>query len=296
MSSSTNSTTTNNSTTNTSAPRCHHAAGWLVAAPLALTLALSACGPLYHAEGIDPDDPAEPACLGEPGLPGVPGGPGGTINLRYSSLQGSVAQLKAALRVEGGAGGLPGPYGEPAPPPEARAEGILGPQGAAGQAQLDQVSGLTFDQTGIADDDALHASAGNLYIKTKTLDAGPLRVKRLTVAPGVTLKLSGGWIIEADEVLVGPGAAIIVSDLGQKTHNVLGNTVGDKGGALVLRARKLELLGDLVLSGRPGEPEQAGNAGGQLELELGELHLGPTSVIDVGGGAGGQGNAGRSCR
>ena len=259
-------------------------------------LALGACGPIHQDEGIDPPLPDhEASCTGEPGLPGATGGAGGGIFVRFGALQGLLTQLASAMRVEGGAGGLPGAHGLPLPPPERRVEGSPGQRGMTGSAHFEHVPGFALDLTGVAQDDLLHASAGQLTIKTRTLDYGPLRIKRLIVDPGVTLKLSGGWIIEADEVLVGPGAAIIVSDRGERTQNVLGNTVGDEGGTLVLRARKLDLLGDLVVSGRAGEQGQPGHPGGRLELELGELRLGPGVVLDASGGAGGQGKAGRSC-
>lgn len=252
-------------------------------------LGLAACGGLEPGEGLPEQVPPQPSsCTRQPGLPGGKGGDGGRIELRYRTLEGTdVHDLLAALQADGGRAGAPG-----FPPPDP----IPVNDGKPGKVELEQDPDLVVTlPPDVAPDDELLVSSGNIYLKTKTIDAGPLRVRRVEIAPGATLRLSGGWVIEADEVTVHPGASIVISDLGDRTENVFGNTVGSKGGTLVLRARRLELDGAIIAAGLPGEPTQPGQPGGILKLELEQLRLGSEAAIDVGGGDGGAGEAGRAC-
>jgi len=255
-----------------------------------LVATLAACG------GIEEDTtlrPVGPTGLGEPGEPGAPGGAGGRVTVRYGALQqASPAELLDALDVVGGGGGAPGAHGEPDPAGAAPAR--PGADGRDGSPSLWQDPGLALDLSGVEPDDALLVSAGDIYLKTKLLQ-GPLRVRRVVVAPGVSLQLSGGWVIEADEVLVSPGASIVVSDRGEKTKDVLGSAVGHHGGDLVLRARKLELYGDIIASGEAGATGEAGGDGGQVLVEAETLLLGDGAGIHAAGGAGGAGADGQAC-
>jgi hypothetical protein len=272
------------------------AANNLIAGSL-IALTLTGCG-LYDAthDQVVEDEP--PGCVGEPGKPGAPGGDGGNITVRYLRVEGPVNQLVAGLQVNGGQGGLRGLHGEPRPLsiPLQTQEQDRGPEGRAGGVAVYQVPELQVDLDDIQPDDALFVSAGELYLKTKTIGPGPLRVRKMVVAPNVSLELSGGWIIEAEQIVISPGASIVVTDRGDRSKNVMGSTVGHAGGSLVLRASKLELYGDIVASGRAGEQGQPGHPGGEVLLEAEQLVIGNSFLVDAGGGAGGQGGPGASCR
>jgi hypothetical protein len=252
-------------------------------------LGLAACGGIEPGEGLPEQVPPQPAsCTRQPGQPGGPGGDGGRVEVRYRTLEGAdVHELVAMLQADGGQAGAPG-----FPPPDQPAV----TDGKPGVVEVEQDSELVVTlPPDVAPDDELLVSSGNIYLKTKTIDAGPLRVRRVEIAPGTTLRLSGGWVIEADEITVHPGASIVISDLGDRTENVFGNTVGSKGGALVLRARRLVLDGAIIAAGLPGEPTRPGQPGGIVKLEVEQLRLGSEAAIDVGGGDGGAGEDGRAC-
>ena len=261
---------------------------------LTLTTMLVACG------GVE-DDPSSGLpgetgrCQGGQGTPGADGGAGGSVTVRFKNLEQTLGNdLGSTIHVDGGKGGAGGAHGAPiAAGHEPRA--AHGQDGQSGSTQVQP--GLWSDSflQGIATDDVLYVTPGEIYLKTKMLE-GPLRVHRLVVAPGVDLKLSGRWIIEADEVVVSPGASIIISDLGERTRNVFGNTVGESGGDLELRARRLELHGDIIASGVPGAPGERGGDGGRVLIEVESLLLGAEAGVHAAGGDGGVGSPGSSCQ
>jgi hypothetical protein len=259
------------------------------------TTMLVACG--GEDPTLDENGRETKSCRGTQGTPGSAGGAGGSVTVRFAALeQTPMKDLVAAIHVDGGKGGAGGAHGEPIPAGHEIAA-ASGDSGKPGRTEVSHHSGLSLASAlqGIDADDALYVTSGEIYLKTQMLE-GPLRVRRLVVAPGVDLKLSGGWVIEAEEVVVSPGASIIISDLGERTKNVFGNTVGENGGDLVLRARRLELHGDIIASGVPGAAGKNGGKGGRLLIEAESLHLGAEGGIHAAGGDGGAGAPGTSCR
>ena len=218
---------------------------------------------------------------------------GRRIFVRFGALQGSLTQLASAMRVEGGAAVCPAPTVCPCRRPSAGSRGArdsaddgqralrrrprlrAGPDRRRPGRPAARLGGAADDQ----DQDArLRAAA----------DQAPDR------DPGVTLKLSGGWIIEADEVLVGPGAAIIVSDRGERTQTCWATPSATRAARWCCasasstsgRSRRVRSRRGAGAARAPRRPAGAG-AGGAA--------AGPGVVLDVSGGAGGQGKAGRSC-
>lgn len=242
-----------------------------------------ACAPADH-DAADPVDP-ELICAATNGGDGAAAG---AVQLVSGSAldRGVLAPIVVLAPGMGGRGGV----------------GELGPDGIDGNsANEDGELDVSAYPDYVFDDSALEPDA-RIEITTagenaiSLVDAGDppvVAVQELVIRSGATLAISCDVRIAAARVLVEQGATLAFHSRNEGACTLaIGEAErqpGRRGGIATIESASFELHGTIDLSGSDGAPGSPGGAGGGLTVIAEQITLGDTAVIDVSGGAGGDG-------
>ncbi|HWB74289.1 MAG TPA: hypothetical protein VG755_05025 [Nannocystaceae bacterium] len=236
------------------------------------------------------DDDAEPS---DPELvcAATPGGDGAAAGVVQLVSSGALDRDALAERIVGmpGVGGHGG-HGELGD------DGLDGATAAASEVfDVTAYPDYVFDASMVEPDARIEITATGENV-ISLVDAGDppvIAVAELVVRSGATLAISCDVRIVAAHVLVEQGGTLALQSRNEGACTFAIGSVergpGLRGGIATIASASFELHGTIDLSGSDGAPASPGGAGGGLTVLAETIVLGDTAVIDVSGGAGGDG-------